>query len=123
MKPTQLALTAAAALVAGALVRWLLADDDEKDDEAAHRKQAALRARAREIKAQKAMARRPKRARPTAAKRLQQNNALAVAYGGSQEAVDVAVVAEQEGGAVGVHVAVAEAVMTLMEEALFLFPN
>ena len=36
------------------------------------------------------MARRPKRARPTAAKRLQQNNALAVAYGGSQEAVDVA---------------------------------
>ena len=45
---------------------------------------------AREIKAQKAMARRPKRARPTAAKRLQQNNALAVAYGGSQEAVDVA---------------------------------
>ena len=90
MKPQQLALTAAATLVAGALVRWLLADDDEKDDEAAHRKQAALRARAREIKAQKAMARRPKRARPTAAKRLQQNNALAVAYGGSQEAVDVA---------------------------------
>ncbi len=90
MKPQHLALTAAAALVAGALVRWLLADDDEKDDEAAHRKQAALRARAREIKAQKAMARRPKRARPTAAKRLQQNNALAVAYGGSQEAVDVA---------------------------------
>ena len=90
MKPGQLALTAAATLVAGALVRWLLADDDEKDDEAAHRKQAALRARAREIKAQKAMARRPKRARPTAAKRLQQNNALAVAYGGSQEAVDVA---------------------------------
>ena len=74
MKPHQLALTAAATLVAGALVRWLLADDDEKDDEAAHRKQAALRARAREIKAQKAMARRPKRARPTAAKRLQQNN-------------------------------------------------
>ena len=91
MKPQQLALTTAAALVAGAaLVKWLLADDDEKDDEAAHRKQAALRARAREIKAQKAMARRPKRARPTAAKRLQQNNALAVAYGGSQEAVDVA---------------------------------
>ena len=90
MKPQHLALTAAATLVAGALVRWLLADDDEKDDEAAHRKQAALRARAREIKAQKAMARRPKRARPTAAKRLQQNNALAVAYGGSQEAVDVA---------------------------------
>ena len=90
MKPQHLALTAAAALVAGALVKWLLADDDEKDDEAAHRKQAALRARAREIKAQKAMARRPKRARPTAAKRLQQNNALAVAYGGSQEAVDVA---------------------------------
>ena len=91
MKPQHLALTAAAALVAGALVKWLLADDDdEKDDQAAHRKQAALRARAREIKAQKAMARRPKRARPTAAKRLQQNNALAVAYGGSQEAVDVA---------------------------------
>ena len=92
MKPKQLALTAAAALVAGAaLVKWLLADDDdEKEEEAAHRKQAALRARAREIKAQKAMARRPKRARPTAAKRLQQNNALAVAYGGSQEAVDVA---------------------------------
>ena len=84
MKPTQLALTAAAALVAGALVRWLLADDDEKE-QAAHRT-AALRARYQ-----------LKRARPRSGERaagdrqaLQQNNALAVAYGGSQEAVDVA---------------------------------
>ena len=92
MKPKQLALTAAAALVAGAaLVRWLLADDDEDEEqEAVQRRTAALRAKSKEIQARKAMARRPKRARPTAAKRLQQNNALAVAYGGSQEAVDVA---------------------------------
>ena len=92
MKPQHLALTAAAALVAGAaLVRWLLADDDdEKAEETKQLRTAALRAKSKEIQARKAMARRPKRARPTAAKRLQQNNALAVAYGGSQEAVDVA---------------------------------
>jgi len=91
MKPGQLALTAAAALVAGAVVRWLLADDDdEKAQETKQLRTAALRAKSKEIQARKAMARRPKRARPTAAKRLQQNNALAVAYGGSREAVDVA---------------------------------
>ena len=91
MKPQQLAITAAALVAGAALLKWLLADDDdEKAQETKQLRTAALRARAREIKAQKAMARRPKRARPTAAKRLQQNNALAVAYGGSQEAVDVA---------------------------------
>ena len=91
MKPTQLALTAAAALVAGAVVKWLLTDDDdEKLEETKQLRTAALRAKSKEIQARKAMARRPKRARPTAAKRLQQNNALAVAYGGSREAVDVA---------------------------------
>ena len=92
MKPQHLALTTAAALVAGAaLVKWLLADDDdEKAEETKQLRTAALRAKSKEIQARNAMERRPKRARPTAAKRLQQNNALAVAYGGSQEAVDVA---------------------------------
>ena len=91
MKPQQLAITAAALVAGAALVRWLLADDDdEKAEETKQLRTAALRAKSKEIQARKAMARRPKRARPTAAKRLQQNNALAVAYGGSQEAVDVA---------------------------------
>ena len=91
MKPQQLAITAAALVAGAALVRWLLADDDdEKEQETKKLRTAALRAKSKEIQARKAMARRPKRARPTAAKRLQQNNALAVAYGGSQEAVDVA---------------------------------
>ena len=91
MKPQQLAITAAALVAGAALVRWLLADDDdEKAQETKQLRTAALRAKSKEIQARKAMARRPKRARPTAAKRLQQNNALAVAYGGSQEAVDVA---------------------------------
>ena len=91
MKPQQLAITAAALVAGAALVKWLLADDDdETEEEAVQRRTAALRAKSKEIQARKAMARRPKRARPTAAKRLQQNNALAVAYGGSQEAVDVA---------------------------------
>ena len=97
MKPGQLALTAAAALVAGAVVKWLLTDDDdEKLEETKQLRTAALRAKSKEIQARKAMARRPKRARPTAAKRLQQNNALAVAYGGSREAVDVAARALRE---------------------------
>ena len=91
MKPQQLAITAAALVAGAALVKWLLADDDdEAEQEAGQRRTAALRAKSKEIQARKAMARRPKRARPTAAKRLQQNNALAVAYGGSREAVDVA---------------------------------
>ena len=91
MKPQQLAITAAALVAGAALVRWLLADDDdEKMEETKQLRTAALRAKSKEIQARKAMARRPKRARPTAAKRLQQNNALAVAYGGSREAVDVA---------------------------------
>ena len=91
MKPQQLAITAAALVAGAALVKWLLADDDdEKLEETKQLRTAALRAKSKEIQARKAMARRPKRARPTAAKRLQQNNALAVAYGGSREAVDVA---------------------------------
>ena len=97
MKPQQLAITAAALLAGAALVKWLLADDDdEKEQETKQLRTAALRAKSKEIQARKAIQRRPKRARPTAAKRLQQNNALAVAYGGSQEAVDVAARALRE---------------------------
>lgn len=94
MKPQQLVAAAAALVASAALIKWLLADDvdaaNDDDEAVADRKIAALRARAREINARKAMARRPKRARPTAAARLQRSNALAVAYGGSQEAVAMA---------------------------------
>ena len=97
MKPQQLAITAAALVAGAALVKWLLADDDdEKLEETKQLRTAALRAKSKEIQARKAIQRRPKRARPTAAKRLQQNNALAVAYGGSREAVDVAARALRE---------------------------
>ena len=91
MKPQHLALTTAAALVAGAaLVKWLLADGGTR-----RRRSGAPKTSARARGPAKLKRKKPWRggrsARgSTAAKRLQQNNALAVAYGGSQEAVDVA---------------------------------
>ena len=63
MKPQQLAITAAALVAGAALVKWLLADDDDETEEATKQlRTAALRAKSKEIQARKAMARRPKRA-------------------------------------------------------------
>ena len=91
MKPQELALiTRSARRRRGARQVAARRTAAAKSRKKLQRQTAALRARVKEIQARKAMARRPKRARPTAAKRYNKTTRWPWPYGGSQEAVDVA---------------------------------